>query len=203
MKSKTLLFVPFVFIAALTASVPFASASAQERTVGQVDLSSLAEPFAVTPKVNLNFGPAMMAGFAETVRGQSPEAAEVLSTIAGVRVMVFEDVDTSLVEDSVAEVAAQLSRDGWTPALEVRDEDAKVDMFLIEAGKLVKGLAVLVREGSGTAVFANVYGDIEPAVIGKLIAQGDALGGMDFGELMGQFQPEEDGAGAETSGDES
>jgi len=203
MKTRTLSFLPVLFAAALTTIGPFNAALAQDSAVGQVDLSALAEPFATTPKVNLNFGPAMMAGFAETVRGQSPEAAEVLSTIAGVRVMVFEDVDTSLVEGSVAEVAARLVGDGWTPALEVREEDANVDMFLIESGQLVKGLAVLVREGGGTAVFANVYGDIEPAVIGKLIAQGNALGGMDFGELMGQFQTPEDSATPQVSDDES
>ncbi|MDT8438646.1 MAG: DUF4252 domain-containing protein [Wenzhouxiangellaceae bacterium] len=200
MKTKILLLFPVLFVAALVASIPFASAWAQERAVGQVDLSSLAESFTVTPKVNLNFGPAMMAGFAETVRGQNTEAAEVLSTIRGLRVMVFEDVDTSLVEGSVAEVAARLAADGWTPALEVRDTDARVDMFLIESGQFVKGLAVLVREGGGTAVFANVYGDIEPAVIGKLIAQGNALDGLDFGEIMGQFQSSEDSAGPQVSG---
>lgn len=189
--------------AVLAAGGAVSPALAQESAVGQVDLSSLAEPFATTPKVNINFGPAMMAGFAETVRGQNAEAADVLSTIQGVRVMVFEDVDTAQVEDNVAAVADRLTGDGWTPAVEVRDEDAKVDMFLIESGQFVKGLTVLVREGGGTAVFANVYGDLEPAVIGKLIAQGNALDGLDFGELMGQFQPPADEASPSAADDDS
>lgn len=182
---KRLLLVPITLVLALSWAMP---APAQAPASGQVDLSGLAEVFGVSPKVNINFGSAMMAGFTEMVRGQNPEAAKVLAGIAGVRVMVFENVDTSRAEDRVAEVAARLAVDGWTPALEVRDESARVDMFLIESGQFVKGLTVLVRESGGTAVFANVHGNLEPAMVGKLIAQGNALGGLDLGDLMGQLQ---------------
>ncbi|PKL96654.1 MAG: hypothetical protein CVV18_00825 [Gammaproteobacteria bacterium HGW-Gammaproteobacteria-8] len=199
---KRLLLVPICALVSVLAALSLSvTALAQERAAGQVDLSALAEPFGSRPKVNINFGSAMMNGFAETLRSRNPEAAEVLATIAGLRVMVFEDVDTSLAEASVAEVAARLSGDGWTPALEVRDENAKVDLFLIESGPFVKGLTVLVREAGGTAVFANVHGDLDPAVIGKLIARGNALGGMDFGDIMGQFgQGATDAAPAKADG---
>ncbi|MDT8449937.1 MAG: DUF4252 domain-containing protein [Wenzhouxiangellaceae bacterium] len=183
----------------LTALAAAPGAAAQEPVIGQVDLQALTAPLGNKPKVNINFGPAMMAGFAETVRAQNPEAAEVLGSISGLRVVVFEDVDTAAVEPQVAEVTGRLARDGWTPALEVRDADAKVDMFLIESGQFVKGLTVLVREAGGTAVFVNVFGNMEPAVIGKLIAQGQALEGLDLGGLMKQLQPP---SGAEAAGDD-
>jgi len=163
-------------------------AAAQEGTIGQVDLGPLAEVFETTPKVNLNFGPAMMAGFAETVRAQNAELGGVLESIRGLRLMVFEDVDAGAVEPSVKQTATTLAEAGWTPALEVRDDDALVDLFLVESGEFVKGLVLMVREGGGTAIFANLHGDIEPAVVGRIIGSGQALDGLDFGELASQFQ---------------
>jgi len=189
---KRLMLVPITIVLMLFWAMPL---PAQEPVVGRADLSALADAFGATPKVNINFGRAMMAGFAETVRGKNPQVAEVLSGITGLRVMVFEGVDTVQAEGRVAEITARLAGDGWTPAVEVRDDDANVDMFLIESGQFVKGLTVLVR-ASGTAVFANVHGNLDPVVVGRLIAQGNALGGLDLDGLMGQLQgdaPGDDG----------
>lgn len=181
---KRLMLVPITIVLMLFWAM---SAPAQESAVGRVDLSTLAEAFGAAPKVNINFGSAMMAGFAETVRGQNPQAAEVLAGVTGLRVMVFEDVDSAQAKGRVTEVTARMAGEGWTPALEVRDDDANVDMFLIESGQFVKGLTVLIL-ADDTAVFANIHGNLDPVVVGRLIAQGNALGGLDLDGLMGQLQ---------------
>jgi hypothetical protein len=169
----------------LAASAPLA---AQNADIGQIDLAPVAAAIDATPKVNINFGPAMMQGFAESFRTGSPEMAEVIASISGLRLMVFEDIETQAVRDRVLETTDALRRGGWTAAVEVREDDANVDLFLNESGDFVRGLVLMVTEGSGTAVFANVYGDLDPVVIGKLIASGDALEGLDLDEFANQFQ---------------
>lgn len=181
----------------LAASVPLL---AQDPVIGKVDLDPVADAIDARPKVNINFGPAMMQGFAESIRGNSPELADVVASIAGLRVMVFEDIDDARVRERVAGTTDALKRDGWTAAVEVREDDANVDMFLNEAGEFVKGLVLMVTEDGGTAVFANVHGDLDPVVIGKLIGSGDALQSLDFDEFASQFQSmAEDGSGADDS----
>lgn len=165
-----------------------APAVAQSGSVGKIDLSPMADAIGTTPKVNINFGPAMMQGFAESMRASSPELADVIASISGIRLMVFEDVDGSTARDRVVETTSALEREGWTPAVEVRDDDAQVDLFLNETGQFVEGLVLVVTEQGGSAVFANVYGNLDPVVIGKLIGSGNALKTLDFGDFAAQFQ---------------
>jgi hypothetical protein len=187
----------FALCAAMTA-VP-----AQEADIGQVDLSPIAEAMGETPKVNLNFGPAMMRGFAESLRQSSPELADVIASVAGLRLMVYEDVDGGVARERVAATTASLSRAGWTPAVEVREDDAHVDMYLNESEQFVEGLVLVVTEAGGNAVFANVYGDLDPVVIGKLIGNGRALQDLDLEALTGQFRSISDGDGTETESEDS
>ena len=72
--------------------------------------------------------------------------------------------------------------------MEVRDGETRVDLFLNESEKFVDGLVLMVMDGDDTAVFANVYGKLDPVVIGKLIGRGGALGGMNFEDLAGRFR---------------
>lgn len=165
-------------------------ALAQAPITGKVDLDPIAAEIGQAPKVNLNFGSAMVQVFAETLRSSNSEIAGVMENISGVRVMVYEDVDGALVRDRVSEIADQLERLGWTPAMEVRDEDADVDLYLAESQETIDGLVLMLTESDGAAVFINVHGVLDPVVIGKLIGQGgDVLKGLDLQALAGQFQP--------------
>ena len=49
------------------------TAFAQSGDIGQVDLRPIADAVGTPPKVNLNFGPAMMKGFAESFRGSNAD----------------------------------------------------------------------------------------------------------------------------------
>ena len=177
------------------------TAFAQSGDIGQVDLNPISEAIGVTPKVNLNFGPAMMKGFAESFRGSNAELAGIIDSISGLRLMVFEDVDTAGARAQVERTVGDLGSAGWTPAMEVRDGDSHVDLFLNESENFVEGLVLMVLDGNDTAVFANIYGDIDPVVIGKLIGSGDALKGVSFEDLAGQFQSMS-GNGGDESDDE-
>jgi len=176
------------------------TAFAQSSDIGQVDLKPIGEAIGVTPKLNLNFGPAMMKGFAESFRGSNAELAGIIDSISGLRLMVFEDVDTSGALGQVEQTVGDLSNAGWTPAMEVRDGDSHVDLFLNESENFVEGLVLMVLDGDDTAVFANIYGDIDPVVIGKLIGSGDAFSGVDFDDLASQFQSMSGGSEADDEG---
>jgi len=164
------------------------AAFAQSEDIGRFDLGPIAGAVGASPKVNLNFGPAMMKGFAESLRGSNAELAGIIDSVSGLRLMVFEDVGIEEARGRVAEAASELGTAGWTPAMEVRDGDTRVDLFLNESDQFVEGLVLMVIDGDDTAVLANVYGDLDPVVIGKLIGSGDALNGLDLGDLAGQFQ---------------
>lgn len=178
-----------VLVLALIGFQPHATAAGS----GQVELDSLAATLADKPKVNIRFGPAMMSGFAETLRESNPELADVLASVTGLRLMVFENVDSQAAEPQIADIIADLNGEGWAPAIQVQDDETLIDLYMIESGEFVKGLTLLLRDGTDTVVFANIHGDLDPVVIGKLIGSGQAMQGMDFDELMGQIQSGENG----------
>ena len=179
---------PFLPALFLSLSLAASGAFAQAPDSGQVDLAPLAGTLAATPKVNINFGSAMMLGFAETLRQANPDLAAVLSGVNGMRLMVFEGVNTDSAEPQVARIIDQLGSSGWTPAIAVEDGDSRVNILLLESGASVNGLVLLVRDGSDTAVFANIHGKLDPVMIGKLIGSGQGMQGFDLGGLIGQFQ---------------
>jgi hypothetical protein len=155
---------------------------------GRIDLNPLATTIGVKPKVNINFGPAMMSGFAETLRHGSPELADVLQGVTGLRLMVFETANTRIAEPLVLDIIDQLGFDGWTPAITIEDDETRINILLLESGDFVTGLTLLLRDGDDTAVFANIHGRLDPVVVGKLIGSGQAMQGLDLEGLFGQFQ---------------
>ena len=64
-------------------------AFAQSDDIGQVDLEPIATAIGARPKVNLNFGPAMMRGFAESFRGRNAELARIIGSVSGLRALVL------------------------------------------------------------------------------------------------------------------
>lgn len=154
---------------------------------GEIDLTPVTSALTTKPTVNIRFGPAMMAGFAETMRESNPEMAKILGSVTGLRLMVFEDADSTAAEPEVSGLIEQLNDNGWTPAIEIQDNGTRIDLFLIESGEFVNGLTFLLRDGSD-AVFANIHGDLDPVMIGKLIGSGQAMGNLDLDGLMEQFQ---------------
>lgn len=154
---------------------------------GEVDLAPVASALTTKPTVNIRFGPAMMAGFAETMRESNPEMARILGSVTGLRLMVFEDADSTTAEPEVSGLIERLNDEGWSPAIQVRDDGTRVDLYLMESSEFVNGLTLLLRDGSDV-VFANIHGDLDPVMIGKLIGSGQAMSGFDLDGLMEQIQ---------------
>jgi hypothetical protein len=178
------------FFPALLLSLVLASISPPGHAAdsGRVDLAPLASSIGASPKVNINFGPAMMAGFAETLRQSNSDVAGVLAGVSGLRLMVFEDVDTRLAESQVLDIIDQLGLSGWTPAITVEDDETRINILLLESGEFVSGLVLLLRDGDDTAIFANIHGALDPVMIGKLIGSGQAMSDLNLEDLLGQFQ---------------
>ncbi|MFN2335184.1 MAG: DUF4252 domain-containing protein [Wenzhouxiangellaceae bacterium] len=183
--TSTALIAILFILTSLVASRPLA---AQQMAPGQIDLAPIAVAINQKPKVNLNFGSVMVRAFAEGVRPSNAQIARLLDTVAGVRVMVYENIDGALVRDRVAETVEGLGLAGWAPAMEVRDQDAHVDLYLNESGDAIDGLVLMVTESNGAAVFINVFGRLDPVVIGKLVGNGLDLGNLNLDGLMGRLK---------------
>ena len=72
---------------------------------------------------------------------------------------------------------------GWNRAIQVREDGEKVDLFMLESGAFVTGMVLMVRESSDTAVLANIHGEMDPVLVGRLIASGEAFN-LDFEEMF-------------------
>ena len=167
-------------LAALCAGTVFA----QDRMVGQVDLTPMQQAIGHTAEVNLNFGNVMIRGLAEGMRGSNDRLADLLDSVAGVRVMVYEDVDAESLRPLYTETLLDLANDGWTAALEVRGDDEQVDIYVKESVDIVDGIMVMVNGEDGSAVFVNVYGALDPVFIGQLIGKGLDFDDLDMDVLM-------------------
>lgn len=151
---------------------------AQDRFPGQVDLTPMQQAIGHTAEVNLNFGNVMIRGFAEGMRSSNEQLADLLDSVAGVRVMVYDDVDTESLRPLYTETLLDLANDGWTPALEVRGDDEQVDIYIKESADVVDGVMLMVNGDDGSAVFVNVYGMLDPYFIGQVVGKG-----LDFDDL--------------------
>jgi hypothetical protein len=155
------------------------SVHAQE---GKFDIEPLAS--GMEPKVNINFGPAMMAGFAESMVNANPDLSTVLGGIKGLRLMVFEDLgDARELASSVDDAVDALVDGGWNRAIQVREDGEQIDLFMLESGDFVTGLVLVVRESSESAVLANIHGEMDPVLVGRLIGSGAAFD-FDFEEMF-------------------
>ncbi len=145
-------------------------AQAPTNEPGYVDFSVLSGQMGATPEVNLNFGGAMLGMFAEGLRESDPDLADLLGGLTGLRVTVYEDVDAEAVRPHAADLATRLTGQGWEAAMNVRDDSTHVDMLMRTGDNRIRGLALIVTEASGSAVFINVVGDLDPAAMGRLIS---------------------------------
>lgn len=180
--------VKYIALAGLLASTGTSVAQTLADDPGYVDFDPVTVIIGHSPKVNLNFGPAMLALFTETLRETDPDVSELVANLKSLRVMVFEDVDGTRIREFAVATAGELGAAGWEPALTVRDDGTAVDLFLRTTENQIRGLAMMLTEEDGSAVFINVVGGLDPASLGRLIGgTGIDLGAL--GNLAGQIQP--------------
>lgn len=180
----------------LITSLAFATAvfattvQAQGSESGRFDLAGLTGE--LSPTVNINFGPAMMKGFAESMNNANPDLATILGGVSGVRLMIFEDVDASGLEPGFRDAVGTLDRAGWTQAIQIQDETTLIDLFMIESADFVKGLVLLLRADGETLILANIHGDLDPGAVGRLVASGNIGNAWDLGDFINKKSSTDD-----------
>lgn len=180
-------------IQSLTLSIALIATSlaAQSPDNGQFDLSGLSGD--LSPKININFGPAMMSGFSESMASSNPDLSSILGGVTGLRLMIFEDVETSGLEPGITSAVDRLTAAGWNQAVQIREDDTLIDLFMMETPDYVKGLVLLLRDDGDTLILANVHGDLNPAAVGRLVASGNAFNGWNFDFSDGEMSIDTDG----------
>jgi hypothetical protein len=112
--------------------------------------------------ISLSIGPTLLH-FAARFMDEDPETRDLLRSLDGVRVRIYEiDGDGSRVNQRIFTMSQHLREDGWEPVLLVRDEDEETHMLLRMDGGQIKGMTVLVSDGESEAVIVNLMGEIRP-----------------------------------------
>lgn len=119
--------------------------------------------------INVSIGPTLLH-FAARFMDEDPEIRELLRSLDGVRVRIYEiDGDASRVNQRIFTMSQHLQEDGWEPVLLVREHDEEVHMLLRMGDDQIKGMIVLVSDGESEAVIVNLMGDIRPEQFGDVM----------------------------------
>jgi hypothetical protein len=143
--------------------------------------------FEIAPTVEIDLNPAMLGFINEAAKGAG-EDASALAGITNVRVFVYEGISDDLGDmlRFVEQTSTALERDGWHPAVRVREDGEQVRIYMKptapggqDAPGTIDGLTVMVTDtGNGDeAVFINIAGKIQPAELGR-IAGAIGMNGM-------------------------
>lgn len=131
------------------------------------------------PKVEIDLNPLMLGMVSGASRDKSPEVADILSGLRGIKVYVYEQVDSrDQVMAYIDEVSGALEDQEWMRMIYVNSDDAKVRMHVRPNGGSIAGLTVMVAGDDNEAVFINVVGDIDPRQLGQI------AGNVGFGNLI-------------------
>ena len=97
-------------------------------------------------------------------------------------------INAYAIEENAGDIAAKfealsnkLRDEGWSRVVHVRDEGETVNVFLLSKDNVLQGITALIAE-SDEAIFVNIVGDVNPALLGVL---GDNFldGSVDLGGL--------------------
>jgi len=174
------LFLVLVTVMAAFLAIP---AQAQDRPDGYVNLRRLGDLDDFFPRdaqIEVNVEGALMRMVAAASRQEDPELADLLGDLDGVYVLGYDLAGYSLddFDELATEMGNNLTRNGWTTIVRIREMTENTHMYAKLAGDGVAGMVVLsVEEGSDQAVFVNIVGDIDPEQIGR-IGQKFQIGGM-------------------------
>ncbi len=179
-------------VAATVVGMASASALARDgdhkRHRGYVDgsaFAALASEDGTLIEVSIN-GP-LLKTVASALGEENEEIAGFLGGIVSISAVVIEDADDDDgdARAMAAKIADDLKEDGWDQVARVREGDESVTVLVLLDDKhegSLAGITVMVSEGEGEIVFANIAGRIDLSLVGKF-AHGFGLPGLD--QLVG------------------
>jgi hypothetical protein len=177
------------FRLSLAAAALFALSGAASAQNGYFDFGQI-PGLDAEPTVQIDLNPTMLGWVTQAAKQNDPEAAKVIESLKGVRVLVYEDIDSSVkaVSQFIEDASRKLEGDGWQRTVYVRDGTDRVRIYMKpgdpQAAKPeIAGFVVMVVDDSD-AVFINVAGPVDPEQLGRL-AGGFGWGGMLDGFLRG------------------
>jgi hypothetical protein len=109
--------------------------------------------------------------------GDDGNLAELVANLERVRVQVGKPsgADESTIRNLIEDAKAQLESSNWDRILTVEEDEEQVFVYAIEEGGNILGVTVLVNDGAEEIVVVNIVGNIDPRVLGRLIASMDEI----------------------------
>jgi hypothetical protein len=135
---------------------------------GFVDFGDLSSLYG-EPKIIINLGGTMLNFVGMMSSSESPETAELISKLKGIRVMIYEtEENTDAAKGQFSKVKSKLKSSGWEPIVQINEDDEQVMIYMKMEGDNMEGLTVMVVDEE-EAVFVNVIGQLNPAELGKVM----------------------------------
>jgi len=135
---------------------------------GYVDFGDLSALYG-EPKIIINLGGTMLSFVSMMSSSESPETADMISKLKGVRVQIFEtDSNTDASKAQFSKVKGNLKSTGWEPIVQVNEDDEQVLVYMKMQDGNMEGMTVMVVDEE-EAVFVNVIGQLNPAELGQVM----------------------------------
>jgi len=155
-------------IVSLSISVTACGLTAPRSSAGYADLESLGVRD-TNSVMTLSIGPSLLR-FAASHVDDDPEIRELLKSLDGVRIRIYEiDGDPAKVASRIDHMSKRLQGDGWEPVMLIREENEATHMLLRTVDNQVCGMTVLVSDGDTEAVVINLMGEIKPQQFGDVM----------------------------------
>jgi len=135
---------------------------------GYVDFGDLSSLYG-EPKIIINLGETMLSFVSMMSSSKSPETADMISKLKGVRVQIYStDENSDAARAQFNEVKGNLKTDGWEPIVQINDDDEQVLIYMKMENGLMEGMTVMVVDDE-EAVFINIIGQLNPAELSKVM----------------------------------
>jgi len=183
------------FLAVVLVAITAYGEQAVEELPGYYPVEEI-DIFASEEVVNIDLSGAMVAMVAAATEQQDPGLSELMASIRRIRVVTgpLQDTDPGRGRAAIHGAAQQLEAAGWSRNVKVEEDDEEVLVYSKEGDGLIQGLTVLVLEDGDEAVLVNISGNMDPALIGRMLGKLGDLDGLDeLGDLgLGDYNDDED-----------
>ncbi len=166
-----------------------------EKMPGYVDLEKIQIPSDAEEVTDIDLGPEILKMALGVSDEENPEIVEALSKIQSIRVKAFE-LDEEYAEEvrsQFDEIAKRLKADDWKRLIHIKSGDEIVNVNVKHDSENIVGLMVMVYESDSEAVFVNIVGEIDLALLAKLAKEFEGVDlDIDIESLLEEAQVEKE-----------